>query len=101
MQTLFVYYKIAAAEHAAVLRRVRLFEKQVEQAWPSLQIELMQRPETSADGQETWMEVYRHPQGVTQAMTESIAQLAAQAGLPSQRASEFFIPLEQQCAKIL
>ena len=95
MQALFVYYKITASEHAAWLQRVRVFEQQVQRSWPDLQIELMQRPEASSDGQETWMEVYRHPRGVTQAMTESIGQLAAQAGLPMKRASEFFIPLRE------
>jgi hypothetical protein len=95
MQALFVYYKIAASEHAAWLQRLRAFEQQVQRSWPDLQIELMQRPEASSDGQETWMEVYRHPQGVTQAMTESIGQLAAQAGLPTKRASEFFVPLRE------
>jgi hypothetical protein len=95
MQTLFVYYKIAAAEHAQWLQRVRALEQQVRTSWPGLQIELMQRPEASNDGQETWMEIYRHPQGVTLAMTESISQLAARAGLPSKRASEFFIPLKE------
>jgi hypothetical protein len=95
MQALFVYYKIAASEHATWLQRVRAFEQQVQRSWPDLQIELMQRPEASSDGQETWMEVYRHPQGVTQVMTESIGQLAAQAGLSMKRASEFFIPLRE------
>jgi len=95
MQSLYVYYKIPAAEHATWLQRVRLFEKQVRQAWPALQMELMQRPQASSDGFETWMEVYRHPQGVTSAMTGSITQLAQQAGLPGKRASEFFIPLKE------
>jgi hypothetical protein len=95
MQTLYVYYKIAAAEHAACLLRVRALEQAVRETWPALQMELMQRPQASADGLETWMEVYRHPQGVTTAMTESIAEMAKSAGLPTQRASEFFIPLRE------
>lgn len=95
MQTLFVYYKIAAAEHADWFKRVRIFEQQVRAFWPAMQIELMQRPEVSAEGQETWMEVYRHPQGVTSTMTESITQMANHAGLPTKRASEFFVPLRE------
>jgi hypothetical protein len=95
MQSLFVYYKIVASEHSDWLGRVRAFEQQIRTSWPGLQIELMQRPEVSSDGQETWMEIYRHPQGVTPVITESITQLARQAGLPAKRASEFFIPLRE------
>lgn len=95
MQTLFVYYKIPADEHQAWLERVRVFEKRLSAAWPGLQIEWMQRPDTSADGLETWMEVYRHPQGISAEMSASITQLASLCGLPPKRASEFFIPLRE------
>ena len=93
METLFVYYKVPLARHGDLLARVLAFQERLRQAWPGLAIELMQRPQASADGDETWMEVYRHPRGVTDALTAAITQLASEMGLPKKRASEIFIPL--------
>jgi hypothetical protein len=42
---------------------------------------------------ETWMEIYQHPAGVSDAAMASIAQLALDMGLPPKRAAEIFIPL--------
>jgi len=63
------------------------------QRWPGLQVELMQRPDPSAEGLETWMEVYRHPEGASAPLIATIAQLAVELGLPQKRAAEIFIPL--------
>jgi hypothetical protein len=53
----------------------------------------MQRPDLSAEGFETWMEVYSHPEGVSAPMMAAIAELALELGLPPKRAAEIFIPL--------
>lgn len=92
-QTLFVYYKLAKNQRDAWSQRVRDFQQRVLETWPDLQGELMQRPEPSSEGMETWMEIYRHPDGVSDAMILSIQQLASEMGLPGARASEVFIPL--------
>jgi hypothetical protein len=90
---LFVYYKIEESQHAHLLQRVRNFQRQLTVTHPSLELELMQRPGTSFEKMETWMEIYRHPVGVTDAMILSIQELAKVNGLPDKRACEVFIPL--------
>lgn len=91
--TLFVYYKLPVSEHVQWLGRVRDFQQAVVQAWPGMTVELMQRPEASPEGLETWMEVYRHPQGVSPEMMASVAASAQAHGLPPKRAAELFVPL--------
>jgi hypothetical protein len=91
--TLFVYYKLPLQEHAQWVGRVRTFQDAVVQAWPGMTVELLQRPEPSAEGLETWMEVHRHPQGVSPEMMASVASLAQAHGLPPKRAAELFVPL--------
>lgn len=89
---LFVYYKVDAAERAALASRVRQLQARLVGQWPGLQCELMQRPETSA-GLETWMESYRHPQGLQAPLLEAIVHEAQQAGLPTPRHCERFVAL--------
>jgi hypothetical protein len=93
MKTLYVYYKVPVAEHAALRPKVESFQERVRQAWPGLAANLLQRPEPSAEGMETWMEIYQHPAGVSEAAMAAIAQLAIDMGLPAKRAAEIFIPL--------
>jgi hypothetical protein len=90
---LYVYYKLDAAQHAALAPVVRSFQQRVSQTWPGLSCDLMQRPETSAEGKETWMEIYQHAGGLTDRMIESISRLALETQLPLPRLSEIFIPL--------
>jgi Domain of unknown function (DUF4936) len=92
-KTLYVYYKVPLAEHAALRPKVEVFQARVREAWPGLSADLLQRPEPSAEGMETWMEIYQHPAGVSDAAMASIAQLALDMGLPPKRAAEIFIPL--------
>ena len=89
---LYVYYKVDAGQHAALAPRVRSFQAGLAEAWPGLACELLQRPE-AAGGQETWMETYRHGDGVAETMMAAIARAAAEAGLPLPRHVESFIPL--------
>ena len=91
-KTLFVYYKIESGQHSSWVQRVRDFQLQLKLRHPLLEIELMQRP-ASADGLETWMEIYRHPDGISELLTQAIQSLALEMGLPSKRASEVFVPL--------
>lgn len=93
MQTLFVYYKLPIAEHAQWRPRVEAFQIELKQKWSGLSAVLMQRPDATPDGIETWMEIYSHKEGVTQEMMDSIGAEALAYGLPPKRMSEFFIPL--------
>ena len=89
---LCVYYKVNAAQHAAVAPRVRQFQTEATARWPGLICELLQRPET-ASGIETWMETYRHAKGLSAAFVDSIAQSAVTAELPAPRHTERFVTL--------
>ena len=95
MLTLFVYYKVPLAEHDNCLSLVTKFDAALQLKWPGLEIEISQRPTPSAEGLETWMEIYRHPAGLTKEIMASIAQLATDFGLPPKRASEVFIPVRR------
>ena len=93
LQTLFVYYKVPKAEHAQCLSMVTKFESALKEQWPGLDIQILQRPALSAEGLETWMEVYSYPGGVTEALMTSVAQRAQAMGLPPSRATEVFVPV--------
>ena len=93
MQTLFVYYKLPVADHDQWRPRVEAFQNELRQKWSGLSTSLMQRPEATPEGIETWMEIYSHAAGVTQEIMDSIAALALAQGLPPKRMAEFFIPL--------
>jgi hypothetical protein len=93
MKSLFVYYKVPMVQHAALRPLAEAFQQRVQQQWPTLHCDLLQRPQSTPEGLETWMEVYHHPQGLNDAMMADIDRLAAEMGLPAKRASEVFIPL--------
>ena len=89
---LYVYYKVAAAQHAVCAVRVRRIQAQLLATWPGLVCELLQRPEAAA-GVETWMEAYRHADGITETLIQDIDEAAAAEGLPAPRHGERFVAL--------
>lgn len=91
--TLFVYYKIATEQHVTTLQLLRRMSETLKIQYRDLEIEMMQRPEVSSDGLETWMEVYRYPGGITSEMIAKIAMSAQESGLPLARKAEIFNPL--------
>jgi hypothetical protein len=91
--TLFVYYKITTEQHVTTLQLLRQMSQTLKAQYRDLEIEMMQRPEVSSDGLETWMEVYRYPGGITSEMIAKIAASAQDSGLPLARKVEIFIPL--------
>lgn len=61
---LYVYYRAATADAAAVLAAVGQAQQQLRAEHPHLQARLLRRPQPT-DGLHTWMEVYRwQPVGV-------------------------------------
>jgi hypothetical protein len=94
VQTLFVYYKLPQAEHAAWRARVQVFADRVKSELPHVEVALMQRPLSNADGQETWMEIYRSKHGLDDASLAQIAALAELYPWPSKRAAEVFVELK-------
>jgi Domain of unknown function (DUF4936) len=91
-QVVYVYYKVPVDQHAVWAPLVRGFQAQLVAAWPGLVVELLQRPEAT-DGKETWMETYRHAQGLGEDLRQAIQQAAISAGLPAPRHTEQFMPL--------
>lgn len=89
---LCVYYKVGAVQHAALAPRVQQFQSALSSVWPGLICELLQRPEVAA-GTETWMETYRHADGLSAAVVDAIAQAAVDAKLPAPRHIEHFVAL--------
>ena len=89
---LCVYYKVDASQHAALAARVNRFQAEMGARWPGLICESLQRPETAA-GIETWMETYRHADGLDAALIDAIAQAAVMAELPEPRHTERFVAL--------
>jgi hypothetical protein len=93
MKVLFVYYKVPLQEHMKCLGLVTDFTRLLKREWPTLDVEILQRPESSVEGLETWMEVYRLPGGMNNDLIAAIARKAADMGLPPKRAAELFEPL--------
>jgi hypothetical protein len=89
---LCVYYKVEATRHADLAPRVREFQAALSSSWPGLICELLQRPEVAA-GIETWMETYRHADGLSAALIDAVAQAAVDAKLPAPRHTERFVAL--------
>ena len=93
-RVLFVYYKINEADRASVLLVVQAFEKKIAQQFPLLSLELMQRPASSA-GMETWMEIYRQQDGLSDQTLRGIEELARGLGMPQPRLNEVFVALRR------
>ncbi len=92
-RAVFVYYKIDAQNSAQLLPLALHFQQQVKLVWPDLSCELLQRPSASVQGQRTWMEVYRHAEGVSDEMIAAISALAEVLQMPTPRLTEIFVPL--------
>lgn len=94
---LFIYYRVKLAEADALQAQVTALQQHLRALHPGLEARLLRRPEP-ADGWHTWMETYalpRHPDGVSPALEQQIAQLAAdRLGplLPAARHVEVFTP---------
>ena len=93
MKSLFVSYKVAIDQHAVLRPLADKFQQRVQLEWQEMRCELLQRPQATPEGIETWMEVYHHPQGLSDDMMLGIERLAQEMGVPAKRASEVFMPL--------
>jgi hypothetical protein len=90
---LYVYYKLPPSDHNLLKDGITLLQQAIQKFDTTLKFEVLQRPEIGSDGNETWMEVYHHPEGITPEMIQQIHQIALSCGLPEQRKNELFIPL--------
>ncbi len=91
-RTLFIYYRVASSRAAAARLEVEALQSRLREALPGLQTQLLRRPEEK-DGQQTWMEIYSHPQGVSPQAQDHIEAAARelQALCPGPRHVEVFV----------
>lgn len=76
---LYVYYRAPAESQAALEQAVDAAQRALVAGHAGLEARLLRRPE-AANGQATWMEIYRHPQGIDRAL-EARIEAALQAVL--------------------
>lgn len=91
---LFVYYKVGRPNDDKLLDHVRTFQRRLKRQWPGLECELMHRPAESSETHNTWLEIYRHADGMADQMIEEISRLAHDLELPSPRHGEVFTPFK-------
>lgn len=79
---LYIYYRLDPAEAAAARHEIEQAQATLRAALPGLQTRLLQRPPQPGAAL-TWMEIYRHPGGLSTA--DLAALTTALQALPSQR----------------
>ncbi len=100
--SLYVYYKVAPEQREAALIAITRMQAELVRDVEGLQASLMARSDDATPGApvETWMEVYRHPQGLSAAtealLTQRVHALAS--GLIGQRHTERFVELAVQAS---
>lgn len=99
-RSLYVYYRVDPSRLDAASLTLAAAQSALLADWPALQAERMQRDDSPAGGTGdpaplTWMEVYRHPDGLSEACLADLRQRLS--GLPegrlSDRHEELFVPL--------
>ena len=75
-QRLYIYYRIAEADLAAVLAAVHDLQQTLLAAQPGLRAELLRRPGLQ-DGQITLLEIYAHAHGMHEPLAQWIERRAA------------------------
>jgi len=94
----FVYYRVPLANGQAAAQAVQEMQASLTRQWPGLQARLMRRTDASqshSSEEDTWMETYEHPSGVTSSIAQAIAAQAGTlpGGLIGVRHVETFVPL--------
>ena len=91
-----MYYKVPESQTSAARLAVGSMIQHLQAQWPGLQAMWMRKVRASdaVDSQCTWMEVYTHPEGVSDACIQAIAHEAASRlnGLIGPRHIEVFEP---------
>ena len=95
-RSLFVYYRVPVHQQDAARRAVEAIHAQLSKAYPGLMARLMCRADEEVGAEaSTWMEVYEHPSGISQACEQSLAALVAALppDLIGSRHTEVFCPM--------
>lgn len=95
-RSLYVYYRVPTGQEEAARAAIETMQAMLRDVQAGLLTRLMCRADTPAEADEaTWMEVYEHPDGVSQACEAQLTLLSQTlpAGLTGPRHTEIFCPL--------
>lgn len=89
---IFVYYKVQSMFYDQSILKIKNFIEEISQEYPEINCELMQRPETSNQGYETCLEIYRGiKKNKMQEFMNHLTRSALKHDLPPQRKIEVFV----------
>lgn len=93
MRRLFIYYRVALSDTAPAHEAVQRMQGDLRERHPGLSTELWRRPEIK-DGQQTWMEIYTHTDGIDAVLEQHIVHAAGpvQSWIQGARHVEVFVP---------
>lgn len=93
--SLFIYFKLSALRAPQALQRLAAMQDDLRAGHPGLTARLLARTDVQGAGELTWMEIYEHPQGLSDAFLADLeaAVLALPAGLIAPRHTETFAEL--------
>jgi len=95
--SLFIYFKLSASRAPQALQRLAAMQNGLRSRHPGLIARLLARSDGRDVAEPTWMEIYEHPQGLSEAFLADLeaAVRALPAGLIAPRHTETFaeIPL--------
>jgi hypothetical protein len=93
MRELFIYYRIRADAARAALEAAQSMQTRLRQQHPGLAARLLRRPDDQ-EQQQTWMEIYASPAGVTPELEARIGEAAAVLApfTVGPRHTEVFVP---------
>ena len=91
--TLYVYFKFVVSDYPTITKFIREMQGQLLLEYPSLECDLLKRPQTDEEGRETWMEVYSGIASEPSKFIERLTELALKNDLPQPRRNEIFISI--------
>ena len=96
-RALFIYYRVASTRSVEAFRLISALQQGLMQRLPGLQARLWRRADEQESHitEQTWMEVYEHPEGVDALCEQLLAEQigALPAGLIGPRHVETFVPM--------
>lgn len=103
-RALFIYYRVPQAHRADAFEAITAVQQSLMRRLPGVQARLWCRSdEQVADAlEQTWMEVYEHPEGVDALCEQVLRELlqSLPAGLIGPRHTEAFVPLGAAMAPV-
>ena len=100
--SLFIYFKLTASQAPQALQRLAAMQDRLRALHPGLSARLMARSDGQDVAQPTWMEIYEHPQGLSDAFLADLqaAVRALPAGLIAPRHTETFAELHLPAGQV-